>query len=54
MRATQRIATRQSLVLFMRGSMVDRDCGFFKDKIVSTDTQGEKDKGACRTSGLYL
>lgn len=25
--------------------MVDRGCGFFKDKIVTTDTQRERDKG---------
>lgn len=40
MRATQDSNYRKSLVLFMR-----RDCGFFKDKIVTTDTQRKSDNG---------
>lgn len=36
---TPRTATRNGLVLFMRG-----DCGFFKDKIVFSDTQRGRDK----------
>lgn len=34
--------------LFMR-SVVDRDCGFFKDKIVTTDTQRGRDEAASGT-----
>lgn len=34
--------------------MVDWDCGYFKDKIVTTDTQKERDKGAFGTFRLYL
>lgn len=45
MRVTQRIANRGSLVLFMRRSVVARHCGFFKDKIVTTVTRRERDKG---------
>lgn len=44
-----RVATRESLVLFMRRSVVYRDCGFFKDKIVTTDTERGWDKGAVET-----
>lgn len=40
---------RERLVLFMRRSVVDRNCVFFKDKIVTADTQRERDKGAFGT-----
>lgn len=49
-----RIATGENVVLFMRRSVVDRDSGFFKDQIVTTDTQSERDKGPSGASGLYL
>lgn len=35
------IAAGDRLVLFMRRSAVDKDCGFLKDKIVTTDTQSQ-------------
>lgn len=38
-------ATGENVVLFMTRSVVDKDCGFFRDKIVTTDTQKETDKG---------
>lgn len=42
-----KIATGENVVLFMTRSVIDKDCRFFKDKIVTTDTQKETDKGAC-------
>lgn len=46
MGAVRHRATGDKAVLFMRKSTLDKNCGFFKDKMETADRQGSGDREA--------